>query len=491
MMELMKSKGRLSNEEAQFLTLQLLEGVEFMHSQKVIHRDLKLGNLFLTGNMEIKIGDFGLAAQLDFDGQRKKTLCGTPNYIAPEILTNQGHSTEVDIWSIGVIIYTLLVGTPPFETSNVKTTYQKIKDVEYQFPSQISVAEDAKDLIRKILTFEPTSRPSIAEMKQHPWLRDATVLKCPESLYKYSEKCGNIMRPPLAPVHNKKKELEDKKRKFSTAMEISPEKKRRRTDLIPQSFIPLATKVEERKENLMAFINEKKKNTSVIVIEETPTIDPIHKPTPALPQVEPLALVESKMEIEMKEFQFENIYVSRWFDFSNKYGFAYQFNNGVTGAYFNDCTKIIWDKKNDLVEYIEKEEIQKFKMSDSPMEMKKKISLIKYFEQYLTHNEQASKSVLQNALLVPITSGEGLVYLKKWASTKHAIIMRFSDKSVQVCFNDQTQILLTPDMKTIIYTKCDGTSKDYSITDIVDHPEVSKRMRYTKEILSKMVTIKK
>lgn len=75
---------------------------------------LKLGNLFLNENMEIKLGDFGLATRLEYNEEKKKTICGTPNYIAPEILEGKGHSYEVDIWSVGVIIYTQLIGKPPF-----------------------------------------------------------------------------------------------------------------------------------------------------------------------------------------------------------------------------------------------------------------------------------------------------------------------------------------------------------------------------------------
>ena len=78
--------------------------------------------------MEVKVGDFGLAAKIDFDGERKRTICGTPNYIAPEVLEGKtGHSYEVDVWSLGVIIYTLIIGKPPFETTDVKTTYDRIK----------------------------------------------------------------------------------------------------------------------------------------------------------------------------------------------------------------------------------------------------------------------------------------------------------------------------------------------------------------------------
>ena len=85
MLELLKKKQRLNEAEAKFLMYQILLGVQYMHSNLVIHRDLKLGNFFLTENMEVKIGDFGLAAQLEFDGQRKQTICGTPNYIAPYV----------------------------------------------------------------------------------------------------------------------------------------------------------------------------------------------------------------------------------------------------------------------------------------------------------------------------------------------------------------------------------------------------------------------
>jgi polo-like kinase 1 len=101
---------------------QLLNAVKYMKSQHIIHRDLKLGNLFLASRHDLKIGDFGLACQVAFEGERKRTLCGTPNYIAPEVLGQRGHSYEVDVWSVGVILYTMLVGKPPFETSDVKTT---------------------------------------------------------------------------------------------------------------------------------------------------------------------------------------------------------------------------------------------------------------------------------------------------------------------------------------------------------------------------------
>ena len=150
--------------EVQCYMIQLIKALKYLHSHRIIHRDLKLGNLFLNDKMELKVGDFGLATKLDYDGERKKTICGTPNYIAPEVISSLGHSFEVDIWAIGIIIYTLLIGKPPFETRDVKITYDKIKKAEFYFPQNSKISNSAKNLIKKILVVDPNQRPSLNEI---------------------------------------------------------------------------------------------------------------------------------------------------------------------------------------------------------------------------------------------------------------------------------------------------------------------------------------
>lgn len=106
LMDMHRRRKRFTEPEARYFMIQILGAVKYMHSRRVIHRDLKLGNIFLDENMHVKIGDFGLAALLLSDSERKKTICGTPNYIAPEVLFGKqdGHSLEVDIWSVGIIL---------------------------------------------------------------------------------------------------------------------------------------------------------------------------------------------------------------------------------------------------------------------------------------------------------------------------------------------------------------------------------------------------
>lgn len=132
--------------------IQLVSSLQYLHQNLVIHRDLKLGNLFIDSEMNIKVGDFGLAARLQNELERRKTICGTPNYIAPEIIEGkEGHSFEVDIWSTGVILYTYLFGKPPFESKDVKSTYRRIVSCTYIFPEHTAVSMDAKQLIRMML----------------------------------------------------------------------------------------------------------------------------------------------------------------------------------------------------------------------------------------------------------------------------------------------------------------------------------------------------
>ena len=113
---------------------QLIRGVAHIHSNKVIHRDLKLGNLFIDSDLVLKIGDFGLSARLSDAFEKRKSLCGTPNYLAPEMLEKLPYGGEIDAWAIGVITYSLLVGRAPFEGNHVSVTYANIKTGKFSFP---------------------------------------------------------------------------------------------------------------------------------------------------------------------------------------------------------------------------------------------------------------------------------------------------------------------------------------------------------------------
>lgn len=169
---LLKKNGKLKERYVARFVKQTVDGLLYLHNDVgVVHRDLKLGNLFLDSKLNVKIGDFGLSAVIK-DGEKKITMCGTPNYIAPEVLFGKasGHSFEADIWSLGVIVYTLLIGVPPFQKKSVEDIYRMIKLNNYIFPADCDVSDEAVDLITQILNTNPLERPSLEQILDHKFL---------------------------------------------------------------------------------------------------------------------------------------------------------------------------------------------------------------------------------------------------------------------------------------------------------------------------------
>ncbi|KAB1281883.1 Serine/threonine-protein kinase PLK4 [Camelus dromedarius] len=168
-----------SENEARHFMHQIITGMLYLHSHGILHRDLTLSNLLLTRNMNIKIADFGLATQLKMPHEKHYTLCGTPNYISPEIATRSAHGLESDIWSLGCMFYTLLIGRPPFDTDTVKNTLNKVVLADYEMPTFLS--REAKDLIHQLLRRNPADRLSLSSVLDHPFMSRNASTKSKDS----------------------------------------------------------------------------------------------------------------------------------------------------------------------------------------------------------------------------------------------------------------------------------------------------------------------
>ncbi|KAK5172214.1 Cell cycle serine/threonine-protein kinase cdc5/MSD2 [Saxophila tyrrhenica] len=149
--DMLKKRRYLTLPEIRRFVIQICGAVKYLHHRHVVHRDLKTGNLFLDGDMNIKVGDFGLAALLvtekDMEAKRRTTMCGTPNYLAPEILEKgKGHDEKVDLWAIGVIAYTLAVGKAPFHATTKDEIYKKLKSGTYTWPELSATTNQSSDL---------------------------------------------------------------------------------------------------------------------------------------------------------------------------------------------------------------------------------------------------------------------------------------------------------------------------------------------------------
>uniref|UniRef100_A0A3B4CAK6 Serine/threonine-protein kinase PLK n=1 Tax=Pygocentrus nattereri TaxID=42514 RepID=A0A3B4CAK6_PYGNA len=434
LLELHKRRKAVTEPEARYFMRQTIQGVHYLHNNRVIHRDLKLGNLFLNDDMEVKIGDFGLATKIEFDGERKKTLCGTPNYIAPEVLCKKGHSFEVDVWSLGCILYTLLVGKPPFETSCLKETYVRIKKNEYTIPRHINPV--AGSLIRRMLHADPTLRPSVADLLTDEFFTSGYVpLRLPTS-------CLTV--PPRFSIAPSSLESGLHRRPLTAINKDSPIEKMGKVE--PQQ----KEEFQERdgSEQPDCHLNDMLQQLSSVIAAK-----------PCL----------------------------------NIYPLKYELlcDNSV-GVLFNDSTRLIMYEDGDSLQYIDRNAAESYlSVRSYPASLSKKITLLKYFRNYM------SEHLLKAGANITPRDGDELTrlpYLRHWFRTKSAIVLHLSNGTVQInFFQDHTKLILCPLMGAVTYINERREFCTYKMSLIEEYgccKELASRMRYARSMVEKLMACK-
>jgi serine/threonine protein kinase len=162
----LKKEGKFTESRVKFYASQIALAMSHLHSLDIVYRDLKPENILLDSNGHVVITDFGLSKQI-IDPSGTHTFCGTPEYLAPEVLRGQGHGAPVDWWSLGTLIYEMLTGLPPFYSANTNVMYQKILTGDLKFPSDIT--QECKMLLEGLLERDPSRRLTGEQVKTHPW----------------------------------------------------------------------------------------------------------------------------------------------------------------------------------------------------------------------------------------------------------------------------------------------------------------------------------
>jgi len=169
--EIVKRKS-FTEKDASYIMMQLFSALEYLHKNDIVHRDLKLENLLLTkkDHLEIKLADFGLSKV--YTGEAMQTACGTPYYVAPEILTGDGYNKKIDTWAAGVLLYVLLSGRLPFSGETDVDLFKAIIEAElvWKKPQFDTVSDDAKDLIQKLITKDVDARYDAEHALKHPFI---------------------------------------------------------------------------------------------------------------------------------------------------------------------------------------------------------------------------------------------------------------------------------------------------------------------------------
>ncbi|XP_041359084.1 serine/threonine-protein kinase PLK1-like [Gigantopelta aegis] len=508
LVHVLKHRKTLTEPEVRFYLRHVIEGAKYIHSKQIIHRDLKLGNMLLNESMELKIADFGLATRLEFAGEKKMTVCGTPNYIAPEVLQKKGHSFEADIWATGCIMYALLVGKPPFETATLKETYYRITENAYTFPQCLS--HSAKSLIRQCLNPEPSDRPNLEEILAHEFFTCGYLPRvlspaCCTSVPKFPV-YTKFNRPPSYALPDSKN---DAMGKLGNALsqiqlkgnlehilndkdsELIYERPANRDNVMVTDITPaVKTAVKEVITDVISMDrsdspqqrgsspNARSASTLLDVLvtclDHMPKEEVSHNPTP-LPEND------------------EIIWITKWVDYSNKYGFGFQLSNDAIGVLFNDTSRILLAPDGRAVQYYDLTgKLSAFTTDCIPEDLDRKTTLLQYFARYMDEH------LIQGGDLGYVRMNRpwsGSLYLKKWFRTTKAIVLYLSDGTLQVnFFDDHTKIILSYYQNDYLVTFIDPErcAKTYSIVHIIQdgcRSEIIERMSFAKTMLKNLVDI--
>ena len=250
-------------------------------------------------------------------------------------------------------MYTLLIGKPPFETNDVKTTYRRIKMNFYSFPEHINISIESKDLIERILITDPTARPSLSDIEKHPFfaknlipklLPKSTLAVPPTQIYiKQFEK-----NPSLRPL-SRGRDSSVGKTPRSNSHKDEERSRNKKEEIKPKS------RGSSRERNLSGSESPTRKNATTSIFSGIP--------------------------------DGPKVWVKKWVNYSNKYGIGYMLSNGSAGVYFNDSTKIICDKDGTSFQYINNDQSNYegvlHSFANYPIELQKKVTLLMHFRKHL------------------------------------------------------------------------------------------------------------
>ncbi|XP_043945167.1 serine/threonine-protein kinase PLK1 [Protopterus annectens] len=460
LLELHKRRKAVTDAEARYFLRQTILGCQYLHSNRVIHRDLKLGNLFLNDDMDIKIGTWGWTS-MDFDGERKSTFCGYPNSLAPSQRGKQGHTLFYNNWCLWCLVYTLLVGKPPFETSCLKETYMRIKKNEYSVPKTVDPVATA--LIQKMLRSDPTTRPTIEELLNDEFFTGGYIpCRLPTSCLTIPPRFSIApngfetasVRKPLAALNKAPGSPSSGDKVFGKQEDDAALKEAREAD---------DCYLSDLLEQLLSILSAKPSERPVIRQEEAE--DPACIPI---------------------------FWVSKWVDYSDKYGLGYQLCDNSVGVLFNDSTRLIMYADGDSLQYIERNNSESyFSVRIYPPTLNKKITLLKYFRNYM------SEHLLKAGANITPREGDELArlpYLRTWFRTRSAIVLHLSNGTVQInFFQDHTKIILCPLMGAVTYINEKREFHTFKMSLFKDYgcsKDLASRLRYARTMVEKLISSK-
>ncbi|XP_028714440.1 inactive serine/threonine-protein kinase PLK5 [Peromyscus leucopus] len=439
----LKARRTLTEPEVRYYLRGLVSGLRYLHQQRIVHRDLKPSNFFLNKNMEVKIGDLGLAARVGPTGRCHRVLCGTPNFQAPEVVSRSGHSCQSDIWALGCIMYTALTGAPPFAGAPLPEMYQNIRDGRYPEPEHLSPS--ARGLITRLLAPNPAERPSLDHVLQDDFFtqgftperlpahscRSPPVFAFPPPLGRLFRKVGRLLltqcRPPC-PFTSKEASGPGEEGTEPDCMESSGEEG---APPCPESRIHLLT------------LGALQTDLADPEGDLAPQVEAATRKMHLCLDAGPMAAQDPPGE------QQPVLWAPKWVDYSLKYGFGYQLSDGSSGVLFRDGSHMALHPPGGHVSYRpDQGTLWTFTLRDVPSPLRAKLAVLRLFACYMQRRLREEGTVS-----TPVAPASPDFSLLTFAADSQTLVLLFSNGTVQVSFRtSQTQLVLSGEGEGFLLT---------------------------------------
>ncbi|CAM9894409.1 unnamed protein product [Lampetra planeri] len=497
---MLRSRKVLTEAEVKYYLRQLISGLRYLHQCGMVHRDLKLGNFFVTDSMEVKIGDLGLATTLEPPEMRKRTVCGTPNYLAPEVLNKRGHGPEADIWSLGCAVFTMLAGRPPFSTSDLANTYACIRSGRFNFPPSLSHA--ARDLLTSALTPDPDLRASLLDLQSHPFLTQGFVPdRLPTSshlsppIFRTPSSAGRLLRKAAATIFRRKpRGLDSPPGPTADVVGASMSALRVCLKHVATCHLPPLQQQPQQQQQHQSC-DEKSQNEQSC--EEHALIKQHEQEQPqqtreTRKQEEQNAHEQRPKELGLQPQQQEKVdsenkvppgdqgsskrrglWVTKWVDHSNRLGFGYKLSDGSVGVLSNEGSHFrLLSDATTVQHQAEVGTATTFDLTSPPRHMTRVVATLRYFTQFM--DQHLLEGVDAASQRVERRSDEG-IFLVQWVKTDRAVLMLFSNNTVQVNFyHDHTKVVVFGESKgedkLLTFVNDRREASDYSAQQLGDSP---------------------
>ncbi|EPB76712.1 kinase domain protein [Ancylostoma ceylanicum] len=315
-------RGYLSEYESKGYMVGILSAVRYLLDRNILHRDLKPGNILIGTDGHVKLADFGLAIlKQDLNPM---SVSGTPNYLAPEILMKRGHSECSEVWSLGCMLYCMLIGRPPFESESLDETYARIQAGQYSYPPWSKISDEARDLINACLIHTANFRPTVKEIQDDPWIK--------------------MNHPVPENALLRAKSMKDLSKQDANGNVISGRQPHR-----PKSTLDLASAA--------AVLNKSARKSIVSTHDSGFGSDPDMSRRPALAAAvngylnDIGALLGGACDFALEPCPLPPVFVSKWVDYTNRRGFGCQFSDGSVSVKFNEGLCLSWPANSSTIIY--------------------------------------------------------------------------------------------------------------------------------------------